>query len=299
MPKGFGVKVITLIAGLTFSPMLRAQAGKWNNSPPPKSEYAGKKQAAPAPRRDLSGIWNAAAEGGVQGRGPLEHVALSPSDTDARGGQADEKDIFHPLPYTPAGEAALKANKTATGVRGVAPELVNDPNDMCDPPGFPRMEFFEFRVIEINQAKNHVIVLNQYDNVWRTIWTDGRPLPDPNKVEARWYGYSVGSWVDDYTFVVRTTGLNQKTWLDNVGRPHSSDLTVEERFHRVDYDTLELTVTINDPKMYTQPWQGLNKFVLHRLPDDFDREEMICSASELADYNKFIGNPASVPQNKN
>jgi hypothetical protein len=100
--------------------------------------------------------------------------------------------------------------------------------------------------------------------------------------------------VDDYTFVVDTVGMNEKTWLDNAGRPHSGDLTVQERFHRVDYDTLELTVTINDPKFYSQAWQALNKFVLHRLPDDFDIQEFFCAPSETADYNKLIGNPASV-----
>ena len=72
--------------------------------------------------------------------------------------------------------------------------------------------------------------------------------------EPRWYGYSVGKWVDDYTFVVQTVGMSDKTWLDNAGRPHSSELKVEERFHRVDQDHLELTVTIDDPKMYTKPW---------------------------------------------
>jgi hypothetical protein len=42
-----------------------AKSHSWNNGPPPKKAYAGRK-SAPAPRRDLSGIWNAAAEGGVQ-----------------------------------------------------------------------------------------------------------------------------------------------------------------------------------------------------------------------------------------
>ena len=90
MSKGFAVSMVALIAGLAFSPVLRGQTAppnaagddvqqeKWNNVPPPKSAYAGKK-SAPAPRRDISGIWDAAAEdGGRQVSGASEHPALLP-----------------------------------------------------------------------------------------------------------------------------------------------------------------------------------------------------------------------------
>jgi len=93
--------------------------------------------------------------------------------------------------------------------------------DQCDPVGFPRMELYELRTIELVQNAHQVIYLNQYFGNWRTIWTDGRELPkDP---DPRWNGYSVGKWVDDYTFVVQTVGLNPRSWLDHAGRPHSED----------------------------------------------------------------------------
>lgn len=310
MPKRFAATAIApiagLIAGFMFSPALRAQSAppqrtaneasqeKWNNTPPDKAKYAGKK-SAPAPRHDISGIWDAWTEGGIEAKGALEHPALGADDRqDSVSGQPDERNILHPLPYTPLGLEALKANKPAVGIRAVPAALTNDPVDSCEPPGFPRTELFEFRVIELAQTKNQVLFLNQFYNNWRIIWTDGRELPKDSD-SPRWNGYSVGKWVDDYTFVAQTVGLDERTWLDNAGRPHSSDLRVEELFHRVDYDTLELTVTINDPKMYTQPWQALNKFVLHRLPDDFDPEEFICSPSEVTEYNKSVGNPVAEP----
>jgi len=304
MPKGCLFSAILSTALLSSSLLLRAQnapgtteeanQGKWNNGPPAKKAYAGKK-SAPAPRRDLSGIWNAAAEGGVQAKGVLEHPALLPGHPqDEIGEQPDESGVSRPLSYTPLGLAALKVNKPGVGVRAVGPGLVNDPVDFCDPQGFPRMELFEFRVVEITQTKNQIILLHQFNDNWRIIWTDGRPFPDLNEAEPRWNGYSVGKWVDDYTFEADTVGMNEKTWLDNAGRPHSGDMKVQERFHRLDYDTLELTVTINDPKFYAQPWQALSKFVLHRMPDDYDIQEFFCSASQTADYNKLIGNPASV-----
>jgi len=60
---------------------------------------------------------------------------------------------------------------------------------------------------------------------------------------------------------------------------------VEETFHRVNADIVELTLTIDDPKMYTQKWTALNKFRLGLLPDSFDIREQLCSPSEAANYN--------------
>jgi hypothetical protein len=79
-------------------------------------------------------------------------------------------------------------------------------------------------------------------------------IAPPDDEEPAFLGYSVGKWQDDYNFVVETTGTDARTWLDNAGRPHSEDLRVTEVFHRVDHDTLELSMTIDDPKSYTAPW---------------------------------------------
>jgi hypothetical protein len=69
-------------------------------------------------------------------------------------------------------------------------------------------------------------------------------------------------------------------------------LRVEERFHRVNHDILELTLTIIDPKMYTKPWNALNKFPLRLQPSDFDLREMICSPSEQDEFDKQVSRPA-------
>jgi len=299
MSKSLVVSVVALLAGLTLSPILGAQTAppkssvdvaypEWNSLPPIKPAYAGRK-SAPAPRRDLSGVWDAAeADGGRQPSGAIEHTALiKPRGEGIEGGQPDETGIMHPLHYTAAGLEALKANKpSGPGVRQVPAALSNDPMDQCDPVGFPRMELYELRTIELLQNANQVVYLNQYFGNFRVIWTDGRELPkDP---EPRWNGYSVGKWVDDYTFVVETTGLNPRSWLDHAGRPHSDALQVEETFHRVDHDNMELTVKVTDPKYYTEPWLGLNKFPLHLQPPNFDMEEFICSPIDFAEYKKQV-----------
>ena len=310
MSKCLVVSVVALLAGLTLSPALGAQTAppkaageeakpdKWNSIPPIKPAYAGKK-SAPAPRRDISGIWDATdADGGRQVSGASEHPALiKPRGEGVEGGMPDETGIMHPLPYTPLGLKALKANKpSGPGVRQVPAALSNDPMDACDPVGFPRMELYELRTIELVQTAKQVVYLNQYYGNWRVIWTDGRELPkDP---DPRWNGYSVGKWLDDFTFVVETIGLNPRTWLDHAGRPHSDALRVEETFHRVDRDNMEITVKIDDPKMYTEPWLGLNKFPLHLQPSGFDMQEFLCSPIDFAEYTKQVGNAVLPPSEK-
>ena len=310
MSKCSMIAVIVAFVGLTIPTHLAAQnlspiaqndqpkADKWNSIPPVKPWYAGK-TSGPAPRRDISGIWDAAElDGGRQPSGALEHPALTaPRGKGVEGGQPDETGIMRPLHYTPMGLEALKANKpSGPSVRQVPSALANDPVDQCDPIGFPRMELFELRTIELVQTANQVIYLNQFYGNWRVIWTDGRELPkDP---DPRWNGYSVGKWIDDYTFVIETVGLNPRSWLDHAGRPHSEDLRVEEQFHRVDHDNMELTVTINDPKIYAEPWQGLKNFPLHLQPPDFDISELICSPVDMAEYNRQVGNTVAAPAEK-
>ncbi len=252
---------------------------KWNTPAPPET-YWEKVRSAPAPKHDLSGIWDGGGvPQGVQPNGAYEYPD-------------DPEHVGHDVPYTALGKEARMKNKPGSGVSGQFPVTeVNDPVDYCDPLGMPRNDLFELRNIEILQRSGQTVILNQTNDTWRIIWTDGRELPsDP---APRWNGYAAGKWVDDYTFVANYVGMDPRTWLDNVGRPHSDALKVEERWHRVNADTLELTVTIDDPKFYTQPWKGLDKYVLHRVPDGYDMSEFICSATETAEYNRLVGKPVA------
>jgi hypothetical protein len=230
-------------------------------------------QVAPAqnaPKRDISGIWEPVNRSGIQGRG----AAAMPAD-----GKPE-----HEVPYTPAGLAAFKKNRPSNGPTEVSAADENDPAHTCDPQGFPRENLFELRATQFMQAPQQVVMLYTYGKIWRTIWTDGRALPkDP---DPRWFGYSVGQWKDDTTFVVQTNGMDERTWIDNAGRPHSDELRVEEQYHRVDRNTMELTMTIDDPKFYSKPWVALNKMRLELKPANTDIEEMLCSPSEIADYNR-------------
>jgi len=230
------------------------------------------KKSGPAPRRDMSGIWE--VENTIEG--------ISPAG------------VHSHAPFTAWGaNVANNVYKPGDGPRKVPIGNVNDPLDGCDPAGFPRDLLFEFRPFQVVQTANQVLMMYQYQRVWRVIWTDGRELPkDP---DPRWYGYSIGKWEDDQTFVVQTSGLDERTWLDNAGDPHSSEMRVEERYHRVDHDTLEITVKIDDPKTYTAAWLARDKLRLKLLPANTDIMEMICAPSEAEEYKKVIANPATGP----
>jgi len=181
----------------------------------------------------------------------------------------------------------VRLNKPGNGSRSVPVAEINDPlSTMGDPSGFPRLVTFELRPVQIVHTPNQVLMLYMFEKRWRVIWTDGRELPrDP---DPRWYGYSVGRWEDDTTFVVQTVGMDDRTWVDNSGSPHSTALRVEERYRRVSQNTLELTVTIDDPQVYTKPWLARNRLPLKLMPPGTDIMEMIPSASEAAAYQKFI-----------
>jgi hypothetical protein len=280
-PKHLMAPMIAFALLVSF-PLLRAQDGResgkdihrdgWDRivPDPPKGQVS-----APAPKRDLTGIWEPTPRyrDGVFATGPKEY----PSD-----GKPE-----HQLPFTPEGEKAWKSHKPGFGTTAVPISENNDPFDICDPIGFPRLELFNLRAIQIFQTPKQVAIIYQNDQVWRNIWMDGRELPK-EILEPRWYGYSVGKWTDDYTFVVDTVGLDERTWVDNVGRPHSDQLKVTETWHRVNHDIMEVTITITDPVMYTKPWDAIKKFPMRLQQDSFDIREMLCSASEARDYNQSV-----------
>jgi hypothetical protein len=259
--------IVVSVAVLVSGSRVWSQNEKWNSAGLAQNpNQATSSKASPAPRRDLTGIWDAGRAG------------ISP-----RG--------YPTPPLTPRGEEVSRTHKSGDGARMASIVDINDPlSTLGDPAGFPRLLLFELRPFQIVRTPNQVLMLYMFEKRWRVIWTDGRQLPkDP---VPRWYGYSVGKWEDDTTFVVQSVGTDQRTWLDNAGNPHSANARVEERYHRTSQNTLELTVTIDDPDMYTKSWVPRDRLPLALLPPDTDLMEMIPSASEAAEYRKVFAGPS-------
>lgn len=68
-------------------------------------------------------------------------------------------------------------------------------------------------------------------------------------------------------------------------------MKLEERFRRVDHDTIEFTMTINDPQAYTKPWVS-DKMTLTLADDKTRMREDVCVPSDEATYKDEIRNPA-------
>jgi hypothetical protein len=141
------------------------------------------------------------------------------------------------------------------------------PSERCLPHGIPdAMLVGLFKLIQTPQS---TIVLYEEFNHYREIFTDGRELPhDPN---PSWFGYSIGKWTGD-TFGVDSIGFNDRTWLDDLGLPHSDAMHTIEAFRRRDLGHMDMDLTVDDPKAYTRNWTVKLEFELV----DTDLIEDVC-----------------------
>ena len=197
MSNGTARTLLMMAATLALSGMLcveniRAQQGAGQNVPAHDKTPAG-----PAPAKDVSGVWMG---------GPLPRLNNPPA-------------------MTAEGQAAFKLNKSFQGRNPVPVSESNDPMLHCDPLGFPRAVLFETRGIKFVQLPKETLQLFQYQRTWREIWTDGRELPKGiggdaiDAPDPRYYGYSIGHWDGDYTFVVTLlASMKSPGWMNSAIR---------------------------------------------------------------------------------
>jgi hypothetical protein len=196
---------------------------------------------------------------------------------------------------TPRGQGLFDIAKPIYGARSVPVANSNDPIITCDPIGFPRILLIRapLSAIEIVQTPEKVLQFFRYQRVYREIWTDGRALPtdvggsNPQSPDPKWYGYSVGRWTDDGSFVVETVGA-MDTWGDEEGHPHGLGARVEERYRVLDKDTLELVVTVDDPEMYQRSFIASKQ----QFKRGKELHEQLCVPSQAAQYLELVAKPA-------
>ena len=256
----------------------------------PTGAVSAEQDAAPSrfDPRDFSGYWynytyRNSGRGGVRLFGP---------------------DGSHP-PLTPAGMA--KQNGRVSAEEADVPTNSNDPIFQCNPLGFPRI-LDRHETIEFIHTDDRVLQFTQWERRLREIWLDGRELPSGQNLDnlgPAWYGHSVGEWEGD-TLVVNTVGINDLAWLDRTGLPISFDARVEERWTRIDADTLELRMTLHDPTYYTAAWGGDYPILFKPENPDYVSyygwggqysgvTDLICAPlDEVEMFNKRIRDPASV-----
>ena len=265
MRNRFSRPALAVLVLMAFSAHAAAQI----DTPGGTSLKLNNEPGGPAPRHELDGTWV----------GPTDRQPISESPQ-----------------FTPLGQERFKLNKpeaTFTVAR------TNDPVvRMCDPQGFPRNMLFEMRGVPVGEMlrmtfaslPGRMIVLTQWQQVWRQIWTDGRALPanvggrQQNARDPRYFGYSVGHWQADNVFVVDTVGLADGMWLNKFGYPHTVETHIQERYTRSDHNNLQHTITVDDPKLYVKPFV-LSTNYFKWLPDQgLDQHEQLCIPSQVMEY---------------
>jgi hypothetical protein len=261
------------IGCVMFLAMYAPLWGQWLHYPTagaPRTPDGKPTLTAPAPRTtggkpDFSGIW---ITGNPVPCDPKEGADLL--DCGAELPIAPEAiDVGHSLkgglPYQPWAAALVK--------KRLANEGKEDPHVRCLPLNVPRGYGLP-HLEKIVQTPGLLLILNEWDASYRQIFTDGRSLPvDP---QPSWNGYSFGKWEGD-TLVVQTNGLRDGLWLDLKGNPLTEAAKLTERFRRPNYGSLEIELTVDDPKAYTQPWTVTFKQAI--MPDTELLDE-ICLENE-------------------
>lgn len=226
--------------------------------------------------RDLSGVW------GYQGVGTT---------------------FRNPPPFTPWGKQQFDAT---IGEKNAAGEPLHTKDTSgegggsqinCDPKGWPRLHAYNYG-FEFVMLPDRVLQFFELTHTWRTIWTDGRKLPD-SPPQLHWMGWNVGRW-EGNTFIVESTGYDDRSWLSDTqpdgGWPHSDEMRVVERWRRVNYGTLEAQITVIDPKAYTEPW--VTPATTIRLVPGAEIWEDFCAPSDYGTFNNDVFLPVATGDKK-
>jgi hypothetical protein len=107
-----------------------------------------------------------------------------------------------------------------------------------------------------SQSPGYVTVTYEMIHDTRVIPLDGRPHLNP-KIR-QYLGDARGHW-EGNTLVIETTNFTDQTSIGGNGNGlrHSDALKLTERVTRIDAETLEYIVTVDDPKTYVKPFTML------------------------------------------
>jgi len=266
------VSATAVMTLMTVSLILRVQAAA------PSQAATARTRSGAAKIADLSGDWAPDPRRGGIGQ------SLSLSDIGGRN-RGKEDDI----PYQPWARAKTLSEKTSTGADPRFDETTDPQVLFCEPPGVPHIYLWPIKTKFI-QTPEAVYILHELGPYFRIVWLNSK---HPADADPQWWGHSIGRYENGNTLVVDTVGFNDKTWLDQMGHPHTEQLHLIERYKRVDQNTLELDMTIDDPGAYTKTWNAHRNFALSKT--GFLRYQQICSVRENQQFFDNLGKPAATP----
>lgn len=266
------MRIITISVWLVSALSLHAQWIHQSTPGAPRTKDGKVDLKAKAPRLrdgkpDLSGLWQ------IEDPTREERYQFFFDGINNLGEDVPSKYFMNFLYDFKPEDGLMRPETAAITQQHMAGRAKDIPSTRCLPFGLPLMDAAPFP-IKITQAQGEIILLYEHDTQFRQVFLDGRKLPaDPL---PSWLGYSVGKWDGD-ALVVDTIGLNDKSWLDAFGHPHSDEMRVTERFLRKDFGHMEIAVTVTDLKMYTRPFTV--KLPMRLMPDT-ELFEHICTENE-------------------
>ena len=297
--------IVALVAAALWVPDVIAQRGQGQGAAPAPGAQGGgrggrgaapQQPVGPVPRLangkpDLSGLWAnpytadmAQRPVDPKTREPLKFARQGESLPDARpratGGNTPRT---YDLPFT---EWGLKEWKEYDPVKN------GDYAGSCLPFGMSRNINSPHGVQVIHHPDALAFLFEQ--NTWHH-WV---PLREdfkwPADIPEAWNGYSKGRWDGD-TLIVETTNFNGYTKLDTAGHPHSRQLKLTNTFRRIDSNTMEHTVTVHDPRAYTQDWMNVRTWRIKPAPDVL--MEYSCEENNLENLSSGAITPWKRPEN--
>jgi len=265
-----------IVAALTqTAPTLLAQWPAVRSPSAPRTSDGRVDLLAPAPRTtdgkpDLSGVWD---------KGLLPAEAPPPSLFAGAGPSRAFRDLQAAL----TGELPIMPWAVQLKAARFGQNSKDHPDAHCLPL-HPIQLHLHPQPRKIIQTRDLVLMLYESNDGRREIFLDGRTLPTGD-VQPWWYGYSVGRWDGD-ALVVESAGFKDLAWIDEHGTPGSDRLRLTERFRRVNFGTLEIQMTVDDPKTFTRPFT----FTLQqRLMPDTELIEFVCNENNLS-AKRLVGN---------
>ncbi|HVZ22673.1 MAG TPA: hypothetical protein VG871_16480 [Vicinamibacterales bacterium] len=272
---------VALVVGV-FAAMVGAPAigfGQWFHQRTPgipRTPDGKPNLTAPVPKAedghpDLSGLWHAAQR---------RHCTDSKGETIPCGieigGSPTAGNLGRDLP---GGMLPYKPEAAKLMQERHAVLSVDDPHVRCLPDNPPRAWTLP-HMTKIIQSKYQLALMYEVNAMYRQIFTDGRSFPDDPT--PAWNGYSVGHWEGD-TLVVETRGFRDNLWADTWGSPMSDATKMTEKFHRLTFGTIDIVLTIDDPKNYTKAFTVM----LHEeLEPDTELVDEFCLEGEK-DYERL------------
>jgi hypothetical protein len=259
---------VIVVMSVLASGSLSAQWPRHPQAGAPRTPDGQVRLDAPTPKTpdgkpDLSGVWETIRTGAGQ---VITGVDVPPLQRTSQ---------FWNIGAGVNGDLPLQPWAAELRAKRVADNSKDNPDAHCLPIGITQLHNHP-QPRKIIHTPSVIVILYEANGGIRQIFTDGRPLPN-NDPQPWWYGYSIGKWDGD-TLVVETTGFRDGGWLDVNGAPLTDAAKMIERIRRPNYGSLEIDVTVDDPKAYTKPWTAVT--IRQRLLPDDELIEFVCAENE-------------------